>query len=72
MNFVQGVPDGKFKTYYGNGYVREEGVYSMGSREKNLYKYDMQGTLYLTITYKNDKETKLNGVKIKLPKGTQE
>ncbi len=72
INYVQGVPDGKFKTYYNNGYVREEGFYSMGSREKNWYKYDMQGTLYLTITYKGDKEIKLNGVKIKLPKGTQE
>ena len=72
MNFVQGVPDGKFKIYYNNGQVREAGVYSMGSREKNWYKYDMEGVLYLTITYKNDKEIKLNGVKIKLPKGTKE
>jgi len=28
--------------------------------------------LYLTITYKNDKEFKLNGVKVKLPKGSFE
>ena len=72
MNYVQGVPDGKFKMYYDTGDLREEGVYSMGSREKNWYKYDLQGILYLTITYKNDKEIKLNGVKIKLPKGTKE
>lgn len=72
MTFVQGVADGKFKTYYDNGNVREEGYYSMGSREKNWNKYDMLGTLYLTITYRNDKEFKLNGVKIKLPKGAKE
>lgn len=71
-NYVQGVLDGKQKWYYDNGYVREEGLYSMGSREKNWYKYDMQGVLYLTITYKNDKEYKLNGVKIKLPRGIKE
>lgn len=71
-NFVQGVMDGKQKWYYDNGYLREEGFYSNGSREKNWYKYDMQGVLYLTITYRNDKEYKLNGVKIKLPKGSNE
>ena len=72
VNYVQGVPDGKFKLYYENGTLREEGIYSMGSKEKNWNKFDMQGTLYLTITYKNDKEYKLNGVKIKLPKGSNE
>ena len=72
VNYVQGVPDGKYKLYYDNGYMREEGYYSMGSKEKNWNKYDMQGTLYLTITYKNDKEFKLNGIKIRLPKGSGE
>jgi uncharacterized protein len=70
MTFVQGVPDGKFKIFYDNGLPREEGFYTMGSREKTWNKYDMEGNLYLTITYKNDKEIKLNGVKIKLPKGS--
>ncbi|PIP54157.1 MAG: hypothetical protein COX07_06850 [Bacteroidetes bacterium CG23_combo_of_CG06-09_8_20_14_all_32_9] len=72
VKYVQGVPDGKYKLYYDNGYLRKQGYYSMGSREKNWNKYDMLGTLYLTITYKNDKEYKLNGVKIKLPKGSNE
>ena len=72
VNYVQGVPNGKYKLYYDNGYMREEGYYSMGSKEKNWNKYDMQGTLYLTITYKNDKEFKLNGIKIRLPKGSGE
>ena len=71
-NFIQGVMDGKQKWYYDNGFVREEGFYSNGSREKNWYKYDMQGVLYLTIYYKNDIEYKLNGIKIKLPKGSNE
>lgn len=66
--FIQGIPDGKHKWYYPNGYVREEGLYSMGSREKNWYKYDMSGVLYLIITYRNDREFKLNGVKVRLPK----
>jgi antitoxin component YwqK of YwqJK toxin-antitoxin module len=72
VNYVQGVPDGKYKLYYENGNMREEGIYSMGSKEKNWNKYDFEGNLYLTITYKNDKEFKLNGVKIKLPKGSTE
>ncbi|MBI5540565.1 MAG: hypothetical protein HY951_10940 [Bacteroidia bacterium] len=72
VNFVQGVPDGKYKLYYENGNLREEGIFSMGSKEKNWNKFDYEGNLYLTITYKNDKEIKLNGVKIKLPKGSNE
>ncbi len=72
VNYIQGVPDGKYKLYYENGNIREEGIYSMGSKEKNWNKYDFEGNLYLTITYKNDKEFKLNGVKIKLPKGSTE
>ena len=72
VNYIQGVPDGKYKLYYENGNIREEGVYSMGSKEKNWYKYDYEGNLYLTILFRNDKEIKLNGVKIKLPKGSNE
>lgn len=70
--YVQGFPNGKYKWYYPNGKLKCEGYYIMGKREKNWYFMDKNGLLYLTITYKNDKEFKLNGVKIKLPKGSFE
>ncbi len=39
----------------------------MGIREKNWKKYDKEGNLVMTITYKNNVEQRINGVKIKLP-----
>jgi hypothetical protein len=39
----------------------------MGIREKVLKKFDEDGKLLLTILFKNDIETSINGVKIKLP-----
>ena len=39
----------------------------MGIREKTWKKYNEDGTVFLTVTYKNDTETSINGIKIKLP-----
>ena len=43
----------------------------MGIKEKNWKKYDGEGNLVMTITYKNDEEAKVNGVKVDLPEGTR-
>ena len=47
--------------------VKEERYYVVGIREKSWKKYDEIGNLKLTITYKNDEENKINGIKIDLP-----
>lgn len=65
--FVQGVADGDHTYYYENGKIREERFYESGLREKTWKKYDEEGNLILTITYKTDVEMSINGVKIKLP-----
>ena len=39
----------------------------MGIREKTWKKFDEEGILLLAITYKDDIEISINGVKIKLP-----
>jgi len=39
----------------------------MGIREKIWKKYDPEGNLVMTITYKNDEEQRINGIKINLP-----
>jgi hypothetical protein len=39
----------------------------MGIRQKTWKKYDEQGIPVLSITYKDDVETSINGVKINLP-----
>jgi uncharacterized protein len=66
-NYVQGNPDGSHTIYYEDGRVKEEQYYEMGVREKTWKKFDEEGNTILTITYKNDIEVSINGVKIKLP-----
>lgn len=65
--YIQGNADGQLTYYYENGRPREEQFYRMGIRQKTWKKYDDQGLQILTITYKDDVETSINGVKINLP-----
>ena len=68
-NYIQGNPDGLHKFYYNNGKIKEEQYYIIGiSREKNWKKYDENGELILTITYKDNKETRINGEKMNFEK----
>ena len=66
-NYVQGNPDGPQIFYYPDGRVKEEEYYEMGIRERTWKKFDEDGNTLLTISYKNDVEVSINGVKIKLP-----
>jgi uncharacterized protein len=66
-NYVQGNPDGPQIFYYPDGRVKEEEYYDMGIRERTWKKFDEDGNTLLTISYKNDVEVSINGVKIKLP-----
>jgi antitoxin component YwqK of YwqJK toxin-antitoxin module len=66
-NFIQGNPDGQQLFYYENGKLKEEQFYKMGIRQKTWKKFDEEGSPVLTITYKDDVETSINGVKINLP-----
>ncbi len=63
-SFIQGQEDGKHKWYFENGNLEEERFYVFGSREKNWKKYNEDGTLFMTISFRNDKEYKINGKKI--------
>ena len=64
---MQGNADGRHRLFHENGNVKEERYYVMGIKEKNWKKYDELGNLLMTITYNNDTETRVNGVKIDLP-----
>ena len=66
-NYMQGNPDGQLTYYYENGRPREEQFYRMGIKQKTWKKYDEEGVPVLTITYKDDTEISINGVKINLP-----
>ncbi len=66
-DFVQGNPDGSHFYYYEDGTVKEEQYFRMGIRQKTWKKFSEEGTPVLVITYKDDVETSINGIKIKLP-----
>ncbi len=68
-NYIQGNPDGLQSYYYEDGRIKEEQYYQMGIREKTWKKYDEEGNPLIVIAYKNDVETSINGVRIKLPEG---
>jgi antitoxin component YwqK of YwqJK toxin-antitoxin module len=67
-NYIQGNPEGLHKFYYENGNIKEEQYYISGLREKNWKKYDPKGDLILTITYRDDTETRINGEKLNFEK----
>ena len=62
--FVEDLPDGRHIYYWENGNKKEEGIFVMGSKEGDWIKYNMDGTLFLIITYKSGLERKYDGVKI--------
>lgn len=66
--FIQGNPDGLQTYFYEDGKIKEEQFYRMGIRQKIWKKFDENGNPVVTITYKDDVEVSINGVKIGLPK----
>lgn len=66
-DYVQGNPDGQHLYYYENGKIKEEQFYRNGIRQKTWKKFDEEGLPVITITYKDDVETSINGIKINLP-----
>jgi antitoxin component YwqK of YwqJK toxin-antitoxin module len=65
--YVQGNPDGEHTHYYEDGKIREQQYFRMGLRQKTWKKFDEEGNPVLVITYKDDVEISINGVRIKLP-----
>jgi antitoxin component YwqK of YwqJK toxin-antitoxin module len=65
--YVQGNPDKQHLYYYESGKIKEEQFYQMGIRQKTWKKFDEEGVPELVITYKDDVEISINGVKINLP-----
>jgi uncharacterized protein len=66
-NYVQGNPDGLQSYYYESGKIKEEQYFQTGIREKTWKKFNEEGIPVLVISYKNDVEISINGIKIKLP-----
>jgi antitoxin component YwqK of YwqJK toxin-antitoxin module len=65
--YRQGNPEGRHVIYYENGRIKEERYYKNGLRTKTWKKYNEEGDIILTVTYRDDVEVNINGVSINLP-----
>ena len=59
-----GQKEGKWFFYYPSGKLKEINYYVMGIAEKNWKRYDEAGNLLLTVTYKDNREYRINGEKV--------
>ncbi len=81
-NYIDGNPNGEHVFYYHDGSVREKGKYIMGQKDGEWLYYDPDafltgqsefnyrdphGTVIISVVYKNGKEIKIDGVKVKPP-----
>ena len=66
-NYAQGNPTGQHIFYYQDGKIKEEQYYRNGLKQQTWKKYDEEGNILLTISFKDDVEVSINGVKINLP-----
>ncbi len=65
--YIQGNAEGKHKFFYPDGTLKEERYFVSGLKEKHWKKYDETGNLMITISYKSDREYRINGVKVNFP-----
>ncbi len=64
-NYVNGQPDGKHTWWYENGNVWQVGNYAYGQKDGDWKYFEEEGILILIITFKDNKEVKYDGVKMK-------
>lgn len=66
-DYRQGEPEGHHVLYYDNGRIKEDRYYRNGLRTKTWKKYNEDGEVILTVTYRDDVEVNINGVAVNLP-----
>ncbi len=69
-DYRQGNPEGHHVLYYDSGRLKEDRYYKSGFRTKTWKKYNEIGEVILTITYRDDIETSINGVAVNLPESS--
>ncbi|MDD3740699.1 MAG: hypothetical protein PHH30_05605 [Bacteroidales bacterium] len=69
--YKNGDPDGVHKWYYPDGKIELTGSYRMGKKQKNWKKFNEDGKLYMTFTYRNDELIKIDGISLKKGKGNK-
>jgi len=66
-NYVRGLPDGRLLYFNPDGTIKEEQYYKDGIRDRTWFKYDESGEIELSVSYRNNKEVRINGMKVNLP-----
>jgi antitoxin component YwqK of YwqJK toxin-antitoxin module len=69
-DYKQGNPEGHHVIYYDNGRPKEDRYYKNGFRNRTWKKYNEIGEVVLTITFRDDVETSINGVAVNLPESS--
>jgi antitoxin component YwqK of YwqJK toxin-antitoxin module len=64
-NFIDGVADGKHKFYFKSGKLWREEYYLMGNKVDTWKTYNELGEIVLNINFKDGKEYKIDGTKLK-------
>ncbi len=62
--YVEDIPDGKHIYYWENGNKKDEGIYTMGKKQGEWVKYELDGSIFLIISFKDGIEKRYDGVKI--------
>jgi antitoxin component YwqK of YwqJK toxin-antitoxin module len=62
--YIHGIENGSHTYYYENGVVKESRSYRLGLKEGTWKIFDIDGSLIVTIVYKNNVEVKIEGKKI--------
>ncbi len=68
--YRQGNPVGHHTVWYDNGRIREDRYYRNGLRTRTWKKYSEEGDVILSVTYRDDVETSINGVAVNLPESS--
>lgn len=63
--FIDGEKDGKHKYFFSNGKIKREEYYRMGINIESWKSYNKLGELLITLSYKDGKEYKIDGTKLK-------
>ncbi len=68
--YRQGNPVGHHMLWYDSGRIREDRYYRNGLRTRTWKKYSEEGEVVLSVTYRDDVETSINGVAVNLPESS--
>lgn len=62
--FIEDNPDGEHTWYWDSGKIKDQGRYVTGRKEGDWISYDYEGMPFVTVTFKDGKEIRYDGIRI--------